>query len=300
MRVIGVLLVCFFHLSACANSPQNLALFYEDTKSEFYTQGQGETKTAAIKDALASLSLRLSSQIQAEVHTLQVQNRQDGEISERRSYFESAQQRSRQFTFNNYQIEKVVPQGEQTLVWLSVARQPFFESLLATSEKLLNDIISIQNNSRLSNNLARLALTQFALSEISTKLYADVALLDAFNYPNALMENYQAARQSAISAAANFDYQFIIPAELDFLNKSFAEYQRGLGFTLGQPKLTIFVSGALLEKQDKGPALKASLQLLWLNPLGQMQVLSRVINVEASGRSPKARLAEQLEAQEIL
>ncbi|WP_017443952.1 hypothetical protein [Gayadomonas joobiniege] len=298
MRLICLVLISLCSILACAQSakvPDFVAQPVADSDSHFVTYGAGTTETLATKDALAKLSLRLSSQVSAKVYTLLAQTGQGQKTNQQQGYLEQSEQIARRFTFNNYQQIKKQQLDEQVYVVLAVERRSFFASLLQQSEQRLNTIVQLQQSSLSQKQTARLALTQFELAAIAAQIYADAALLNAFNYPNQLLTEHKNALQRAQQAAASYDYEFVLPPKLNFLNPALKNYRQGVGFTAGQAPVRIFITGALLKGQvNQQDATKVSFQLHWLNPQGQMQPFSQVIELIGRGEQAKSQILTQL------
>ena len=245
MRLIKLVITsCFIILSACANTAQFEFNAPADDKRNLYALGTGNNEKLAIEDALANLSLRLSSDVTSQVHTLLQQSRNDFAAQNSSVFFQQSSQIARPFTFNNYQVIKINQVSEQVQVTIAVAKQPFFASLHKTAAQQLIELEQVQNTAQQQNNQASVAVSQFKLKQIQNKLFKDIALLNAFSYPNALYQEYQQLLQTAINAAANFSYNFIAPDELKYLFDGDNLYQNAIGF-VGNTPLIVFVTGEM-------------------------------------------------------
>ncbi|EWH08233.1 hypothetical protein DS2_18358 [Catenovulum agarivorans DS-2] len=245
MRLIKLVITsCLLILSACANTAQFELNAPTDDGYNLYANGVGANEQQAITDALANLSLRLSSNVSTQVHTLLQQSRTELAVQDTSVFFQQSSQVARPFTFNNYQVVKSQAIAEQTQVTIAVAKQPFFDSLHKQSAQKLSELAQTQMQAKEQDNLARLAVSQFELKRLQQKLYKDIALLNAFSYPNTLYQDYQQLLHNAIAAAANFNLRFVAPSSLNYLFDTQNLYQNGIGF-VGQTPLVIYVTGEM-------------------------------------------------------
>ncbi|WP_016954696.1 hypothetical protein [Catenovulum agarivorans] len=265
MRLFKLVITsCFLLLSACANTAQFEFNAPADDNRNLYTLGTGDNEKLAIEDALANLSLRLSSDVSSQVHTLLQQSRNNFAVHDSSVFFQQSSQIARPFTFNNYQVIKTNKLAEQIQVTVSVAKQPFFSSLHREATQRLTELEQVQSLAKQQNNLAHLAVSQFQLKQMQSKLFKDIALLKAFAYSNSLYQDYQALLQNAINASAGFSYQFVVPNELKYLFAQNNLYQNAVGF-IGQQPLTIFVSGEVIlgqYQQKTAEKLQLAINLL--------------------------------------
>ncbi|MER2494230.1 LPP20 family lipoprotein [Catenovulum sediminis] len=271
-------------ITACATLPTFFRQPPADTQVYLYTVGVGDNKNAATEDALSRLSLRLSSDIEASVHSMINTQRDEYKSETQSALYQQTHQLARPFTFNNYQIARYEQIKGQHYVLIHVHKPSFLADIEQTALNLLNPLLIAQQKYQQQDNQAELALSQFALRKYQNQLFKDAALLDAFNYPHQIKQRYSQALNTAISAANQFNYQLILPEELSFLKSALYPFHSPIGFSSNDKLLTVFITGAIIESAEQSQAArKLSLQYHWLTPQGKMMLLGHPIEVHAVG-----------------